>query len=107
MATSGAQPGNQNAKKGKAFTDALRRALAARDIELNLGDNATLVEISRALVEKALEKDVGAICQIRDTLQGKPVQATEISGPDGGEIPFSGFKVGYGRPEGSPPDPET
>jgi hypothetical protein len=42
-----------------------------------------------AQIKKAEEGDLYAFNAIMDRLEGKPVQATEISGPDGNDIQLS------------------
>ena len=73
----GAQPGNQNAKKGKLFYDALRIALVQED-------RKSLRKITDKLVKAAEEGDAWAVKEIMDRMDGKPVQSTEITGADGG-----------------------
>lgn len=73
----GGQPGNQNAKKGKLFYDALRIALLQED-------RKKLRSITDKLVKAAENGDAWAVKEIMDRMDGKPVQATEISGLDGG-----------------------
>lgn len=73
----GGQPGNQNAKKGKLFYDALRIALLQED-------RKKLRSITDKLVKAAENGDAWAVKEIMDRMDGKPVQSTEISGLDGG-----------------------
>ena len=73
----GGQPGNQNAKKGKLFYDALRIALLQED-------RKRLRSITDKLVKAAENGDAWAVKEIMDRMDGKPVQSTEISGLDGG-----------------------
>jgi len=73
----GGQPGNQNAKKGKLFYDALRVALLQED-------RKRLRTITDKLVKAAENGDAWAVKEIMDRMDGKPVQSTEISGIDGG-----------------------
>jgi len=75
----GAQPGNQNAKKGKLFYDALRIALVQED-------RKSLRKITDKLVKAAEEGDAWAVKEIMDRMDGKPVNTTELSGKDGGDI---------------------
>jgi len=72
----GAQPGNQNAKKGKLFYDALRIALVQED-------RKSLRKITDKLVKAAEEGDAWAIKEIMDRMDGKPVNTTELSGAEG------------------------
>jgi hypothetical protein len=73
----GAPIGNQNAKEGRIWRDALRRALLA-------DDGKRLRKIADALVDKAEEGDVAAIREIGDRMDGKAAQTLAIGGdPDG------------------------
>jgi hypothetical protein len=75
----GGQVGNQNAKKGKLFYNELRKALVQQDqLKLRL--------IADKLVEKATEGESWAVKEIIDRVDGKAVQATEISGADGEDL---------------------
>jgi hypothetical protein len=73
----GAQPGNQNAKKGKLFYDALRIALVQED-------RKSLRKITDKLVKAAEEGDAWAVKEIMDRMDGKPVNTTELSNAEGG-----------------------
>ena len=72
----GAQPGNQNAKKGKLFYDALRIALVQED-------RKSLRKITDKLVKAAEEGDAWAVKEIMDRMDGKPVNTTELSNTEG------------------------
>ena len=72
----GAQPGNQNAKKGKLFYDALRVALVQED-------RKSLRKITDKLVKAAEEGDAWAVKEIMDRMDGKPVNTTELSSAEG------------------------
>jgi hypothetical protein len=80
---SGAQPGNTNSQRPRVVYKALMRAVAQSDGEQ-----------IRSGVERILELfgqgDRWAAEFVRDTLDGKPKQQTEISGPDGEPIPVKG-----------------
>lgn len=92
----GAPQGNQNAVKGKRWSDAINRALEARS-------RAKQVEALDVLAEKLLEAcdagDLGALKELGDRLDGKANQS--ISGPDGSAIPVS-IQVSYERPSQVP-----
>ena len=75
----GAPEGNQNAKKGKLFYDQLRMVLVQND-------KFKLRKIADKLVESAEKGEAWAIKEIMDRIDGKPIQAQEISGPDGAEF---------------------
>ncbi len=75
----GAPVGNQNSKKGKLFYDALRVALVQED-------RKKLRKITDKLVQAAEEGEPWAVKEIMDRMDGKPVNTTELSGADGGDI---------------------
>jgi hypothetical protein len=80
----GAPLGNQNGAKARMFEQALVRAIKQRD--LKDGDGETLRKIAERLLDRALEGDLMAFKEARDTLDGKPKQQVEQSGPQGGPI---------------------
>ena len=80
-------------KSDKVWRDALIRALA-RKAGQNGGFEAGLNEVADKVIELAVGGDSTAIKEIGDRLDGKPMQSTEISGPDGDPIPV-GVKVSY------------
>lgn len=88
----GGQPGNQNAKKGKLFYDALRIALLQED-------RKRLRNITDKLVKAAENGDAWAVKEIMDRMDGKPVQATEISGTDGAPMDLRLIEFVIKRPE--------
>lgn len=69
----GAPVGNQNAKKGKAWSEAIRRAIREKydgeDYE------AKLAKLARKLVDAADGGDLQALKEIGDRHDGKPAQA--------------------------------
>ena len=73
----GAPIGNQNGKKGKLFYNQLRIALVQED-------SRKLRTIAQKLVDAAEQGEPWAIKEVIDRVDGKAVQATEISGLDGG-----------------------
>lgn len=75
----GGQPGNSNAAKSKAF---YRRLVAACERE----DYKRVSESVEQILNKASSGEEWAIVMLRDTLDGKPKQQTEITGEDGGPI---------------------
>jgi hypothetical protein len=88
----GGQPGNQNARKGKLFYDALRVALMQED-------RKRLRTITDKLVKAAENGDAWAVKEIMDRMDGKPVQATEISGTDGAPMDLRLIEFVIKRPE--------
>jgi hypothetical protein len=88
----GAPVGNQNGKKGKLFYDALRVALMQED-------HKRLRNITDKLVKAAENGDAWAVKEIMDRMDGKPVQATEISGTDGAPMDLRLIEFVIKRPE--------
>lgn len=73
----GAPLGNQNSSKAnRLWAETIRRAVVQSD-----GDR--LRRIAESLLNKAEEGDIQAIKEVGDRLDGKAMQATELSGPDG------------------------
>lgn len=70
MTKKGAQPGNNNATKGKVWSDAVRKALLS---------GKKLDILAKKLVDMACEGDIQAIKEVGDRLEGKPMQSTQLS----------------------------
>lgn len=77
---SGGQPGNQNAAKSKPWQNALRRALARKAGEVDLG----LDGIADQVVADAYAGDKDAWKEIAERIDGKVAQS--ITGPDDGPL---------------------
>lgn len=85
MAERGGQPGNQNARKPRLFEDAFIREIKQRD--LKEGEGETLRKIAKKMIDKILDDgDVQAFRESRDTVDGRPTQSLEHSGPDGAPV---------------------
>lgn len=63
----------------KPFLDALNRAIKQ-------GDSKKLRSAADKLLDAAAAGEPWAVKELRDTLDGKPAQAHQISAPDGGPI---------------------
>lgn len=74
-----------NYKKG-AFRSALVQAAQALDSESQAPEGSTLVQIAGQLLRDAVTGDSDAIRQIADRLDGRPAQALEVTGEDGGPL---------------------
>ena len=81
----GAPVGNTNHKKGKPFQDALRRAIAQNPQKVR--------NIVDKVLDLAEEGESWAVKEIADRLDGKAIQATEITGADG--EPLQGIQVTF------------
>ena len=91
----GGQIGNQNGKKGKLFYDQLRVALVQED-------KKRLRTIAEKLVKAAENGDAWAIKEIIDRVDGKAIQATEISGVDGADLAnLQTINIVLRKPDGS------
>jgi hypothetical protein len=64
--------GNQNARKGKSWLDALR-------LEIAIDDGARLQKAACQLLNKAAEGDLAAIKELADRLDGKAIQANTLT----------------------------
>ncbi len=83
--------------KQKDWAEALRRAVHRESA--GKGSPKWLDVLANRCVEAAAEGDMQAMKEIGDRLDGKPKQQTEVSGPDGGDIPV-GINVRFGRSNG-------
>jgi hypothetical protein len=72
-----APSGNSNARKGKEWFDALRKACIQRD---------SLPKIAEALLTKAEAGEGWAIQEVANRFDGKPAQAVELTGEGGGPV---------------------
>ena len=91
----GAPLGNQNGKKGKLFYDQLRVALVQED-------KKRLRNIAEKLVKAAENGDAWAIKEVIDRVDGKAVQATEITGADGADLGnLQTINIVLRKPDGS------
>lgn len=76
----GAPTGNQNASKAKLVSDCIRRAIVQ-------DDGQKLREGVDKLLDAFASGEPWAIEQVTNRLEGKPAQATEITGPgEGGAV---------------------
>ncbi len=83
----GAPAGNKNGAKGAKWAEALRQALAKfEDKDKAIKRGEALERIAKVVVQKAIGGDKDAVKEIGDRLDGKPAQALEVSGPDGGAV---------------------
>jgi len=69
--------GNQNAKK-KPFTEQMKRFILANPEKME--------KIIEGIFKEAEGGSLAALSIIMDRVEGKAIQATEISGPDGAEL---------------------
>ena len=88
MAERGGQPGNNNAGKNKMFADQLKRHLVQNPQKLE--------KIIVKLVDEAIGGNIAAVKEVMDRVDGKAVQATEITGADG--EPLTGIQVTFVKP---------
>ncbi len=77
------QPGNQNAKKGSKWRNAIDKALKQYET-WDVKRGQALHSVALKVVDSALNGDMTAIREIGDRLDGKPAQA--ITGPTGEPI---------------------
>jgi hypothetical protein len=80
--------GNQNAKK-KPFTEQMKRFILANPQKME--------RIIEGLFKEAEEGNLSALKEIMDRVEGKPVQSTELSGPEGAEL-VKGIAITFVEP---------
>jgi hypothetical protein len=96
VATSGAQPGNQNAKKAKLWEQALKRALARAS---NATIDAGLDKIADTVVSQAMEGNKDAWQEIGQRLDGKVPQALIGGDDDDPPLKFEKIERSIVRPD--------
>lgn len=69
--------GNQNARKAKEWFDALRKQAVQQ---------GTLAKVAKLVCDKAEAGEAWAIQELANRFDGKPAQAVEVSGADGGPV---------------------
>ena len=79
MVQKGAQPGNSNASKGKAWRDALHKALTRYETD-DVKKGEALEKIAYTVIEAALGGSKDAWQEIGNRLDGKPHASIEHSG---------------------------
>lgn len=83
MATSGGQPGNNNAADGKIWRTAIRQALDRRS-KSRVDGKAEIDALAEKLIDCALEGQIPAMREFGDRIEGKAAQGIELTGKDGG-----------------------
>jgi len=89
----GAPIGNQNAKKGKLFTEALRKVLIQND-------HLKLRQVTEKLVDAAIEGEPWAVKEVIDRMDGKAVAIQELQGPNGAELKTA-VQITFVEPDGT------
>ncbi len=84
-----APTGNSNAKKGKAWFDAIRKVCVQRN---------ALDDIAQVVVEKALAGEQWAIQEIACRFDGKPAQSVELTGDPDSPLAFQRIERAIVRP---------
>lgn len=86
MAWKKGQSGNPGGRgTEKAFADAIRAAVNVEDPKTR---RRKLLAIADTVADAAISGESWAVNIVADRLDGKPAQAMEHSGPDGGAIEF-------------------
>lgn len=78
----GAPLGNNNAAKGKIWTDAIKRALARRSDTVEGGLN----DLADTFIEAVANGDAWAMRELGDRLEGKPAQTNILKGSEDSPI---------------------
>lgn len=76
--------------KERSFANMLNIALKQADgVGLDGAPNTKLRQIAEKLVEQAIAGEGWAIKEVADRTDGKPFQAVQLSGEDGGPVVFT------------------
>ena len=90
MAERGAQPGNQNAAKSRMFYDKLRKILTQEPERLH--------KIAEQLIAEAEAGEAWAVKELIDRVDGKAIQAQELTGADGSPL-LQGIQITFVKPD--------
>jgi hypothetical protein len=82
MKTSGAQPGNDNAREGRRWREALRRALARSQGTIDRG----LDRLADTVVAKAAAGTPWALEHIAERMDGKSPQVVQVTVSDASSL---------------------
>lgn len=91
-------PKPRGPKSDKIWADAVRRAVLRR-MENAEGKPQKIERLADKLVELGLEGETTALKEIGDRLDGRPKQATEVTGPDGEGVPLA-LQIVFKDPNG-------
>lgn len=87
MAARGGQPGNTNATKNRAWTQAIERALDRFEHTNERGElRKGLDAIAEMVVMRAAIGDKDAVKEISERIEGKVAQRIEATGADGAPL---------------------
>jgi hypothetical protein len=79
----GAPVGNNNGSKGRAWSEAVKRAIRAK---YGTEWEEALATLAAKLVDEADKGDLQALKEVGDRIDGKPKQQIEASGEGGGPL---------------------
>lgn len=91
-------PKPRGPKSDKIWADAVRRAVLRR-MKNAEGKPQKIERLADKLVELGLEGETTALKEIGDRLDGRPKQATEVTGPDGEGVPLA-LQIVFKDPNG-------
>jgi hypothetical protein len=100
MSKGGAPFGNQNALRGRIWTQAIERALARRKAKSD--QIKAIDELADKLLDTCASGDLPALKELGDRLEGKAIQSSEISGPGGGPVPVQQWQLQPVKPAPRP-----
>jgi hypothetical protein len=92
---------SSEANKGNTHSSKINRLAAETLKRVLIQEEAIrLRNVAEALVAKAESGDVSAIKEVFDRMDGKSVATTELTGPDGSNLP-SGIGILFVKPDDS------
>jgi hypothetical protein len=92
---------SSEANKGNTHSSKINRLAAETLKRVLIQEEAVrLRNVAEALVAKAESGDVSAIKEVFDRMDGKSVATTELTGPDGSNLP-SGIGILFVKPDDS------
>lgn len=87
----GAPIGSKNAKKSRLLEQAFIRDIKQRD--LVSGDGETMRRIAEVYIDQALAGELQSAIFVRDTVDGKPSQAVQLTGDEDNPVAITEIKL--------------
>ena len=90
------QSGNPNGRppRGETLSELLRVKLREQNVNVNGAKVEAKEAIILQLIKLAVSGDLRAIQYIMDRIDGKPLQPSEVSGPEGGPVEIEQVRNG-------------
>ncbi len=90
---------NSGRKRNQFMTDALLLEMKARELDATADNPKGARKLAQKIWDLAEGGERWAAEYVRDTIDGKPMQRTELTGPDGENL-FDKVEIVFKKPDG-------